>query len=62
MKFEYTVIVDDGQCTGAKFTFFNQHQLTDFIITCLSTSIERYIQIKKEVLEEEEQNGDISEN
>jgi hypothetical protein len=61
MKFKYIVIVDDGQCTGAKFTFYNQYELINFIQTCFSTSIERYIQINKEVLQEEE-NGDISEN
>ena len=61
MKFEYVVIVDNGQCTGAKFTFFNTHELINFIQICLSTSFERDIQIKKEVLQEEE-DGDISEN
>lgn len=56
MKHRYEVIVDDGQYTGAEFTFFNQHELINFIQTCFSTSIERNLEIKK-VLINEEENG-----
>jgi hypothetical protein len=46
MKHRYTVNVDMGENTGARFIFYQQFELMNFIKTCLETDIERDLQIE----------------
>lgn len=58
MKYKYIVIVDDGQYTGAQFLFNDKQKVYDFVKLCFETDIERDLQIKMKLIQEEE-NGDI---
>ena len=53
MKYKYTVIVDEGQCTGARFNFLERDEVIDFIDLCFDTEIERDLQISMKIIEED---------
>lgn len=54
MKHKYTVLVDEGQNTGARFIFYQRHELMKFIETCFNTDIERDLQIEMRLEKDDE--------
>ena len=55
---DYTVIVDDGQYSGAAFYFDCEDEVFSFLQTCFKTADTRDILIKMRPLNYEVKNGD----